>query len=193
MTDQKCLRWERSASALTHFPDPLLPFFFVQCFLQILLLLAPDLWLKLTVYHAWHSLFLSKLDSYFASPSHSSGGLFSLLMKKSPTALTFLETAFLVQQGLPQRASFEPCQSFKNYCKVVFQDREIPAQQRVFSQGKIYDIVATQFKECSFNHSRIFQIAMQLPWMSFLDLLCFSEAVTKGNLSCILPICEKHC
>lgn len=51
-----------------------------------------------------------------------------MLRERSSTASTCSEIAFLIQQCLPQRASLETCQSFRNSCKAVLHGREIQAQ-----------------------------------------------------------------
>lgn len=142
--------------------------------------------LKLPVYRAWNSLFLCKEDSCFASALHSSGDLFFPCWCKEVLQLPHS----CIQQGLPWRAFLEPYQSFGNYCKVVLQGGEIPARhsKEYFRKGRYQ--MGTQLKVQS---PWVVQIAMQLPWMIFFDLLFFFETMTKGNRACILPIPDKHC
>lgn len=89
------------------FLNPLL--LFVQCFLQIssLLIYVYVSCPKLTVYHAWHSIYFPRKTVILLLLPASFFLLWclpNLLMEKSPTASTFLEAALLDQQGLSQKS-----------------------------------------------------------------------------------------
>lgn len=127
-------------SALTCFLIPLLLFLFVQHFIQIssVLLLALDLWLhqlssscQFTDSLAFLAFSFPGIPFFFPRKTvvlYLLDLSLEMLMERSSTASACSEIAFLIQQGLPQRASFKTCQSFRNSCKVILQGREIPAQ-----------------------------------------------------------------
>lgn len=107
----------------------------------------------------------------------------------------FCRNHSLSNRGCLKEPPLSPATPLRLNCKTYpsRQGNTSTAQWRVFSQGKIPDMVTTWFKKCSFNCFWVVQIARQLLWMSFLDLLCFSEAMAKENVACILPTCDEHC
>lgn len=186
---------KKSASALTHFHNPLLHFF-MQCFLQICsLALAANLW--------FHQLPSSWQFTMSGIPISFPGKTVTLLLlhivlvvfsvdgKKSYN-IDFPGDSIPCPTGVVSKSLFWTLPvlwELLQGCSPRQWDSST-AQWRVFTQVKISDIVAAQFRECSFNRSWLVQITTPLPWISFLDFL--SETVTKGTLACILPIYDKH-
>lgn len=151
--------------------------------------------LSLQFYHAWHSIYFPRKTVTLLLLHIVLVVFLTCWWKKVLWGQLSWKQHSLTDRGCLKEPPVNPASPLRITVRLFSKTgryQHCTAQRRFFSRGKIFGIEATQFKECSFNCSWVLQIAMQLPWISFLDFLFFSETMTTTNLTCISPVYDKQ-